>query len=333
MAEKDFTEKHLENFDDVFADLMNVLLFGGARRVAEKDLESGMPRSGFKVDGHFAEQERDAKKYWKNGEVRIAMVGFENQTREESDFVFRNIGYDGAEYRDQLRRRAEVRRENAKRKKEAKAGEAVELRQVPDFYPVLTIVLYFGERKWTGSLHLKEHLGIPEGIAPFVSDYTVNLFDIAHLSDEQVEMFQSDFRYVAQFFVTSRKRKEGQPISFSINPEHVKHVEEFIELMNAVTNSDKFSSMPRFIEDNEIRGGKSMWTILFDEAEARGEARGMAKGQVRGADMFASLLRKIEPGSCDYYRAINATQSEREELYRHYGVTDTDIASEPVVIG
>lgn len=324
MAEKDFTEKHLENFDDVFADLMNVFLFGGARRVTEEDLETGMTRSSFKVDGQFAEQERDAKKYWKNGEVRIAMVGFENQTREESDFVFRNIGYDGAEYRNQVRRRAEVRRENANRKKMAKAGEAVELRPVPDFYPVLTIVLHFGEKKWTSSLHLKEHLDIPEGLDPFVSDYTVNLFDIAHLSDEQVTMFQSDFRYVAEFFVASRKRKEGKPVTFSINPEHLKHVEEFIELMNAVTNSNKFSSIPRVTEDPKEGGGKSMWTILFDEAEAKG----VAKGEVRGENKLASLLRRIEPGSEDYYMALDENPAQREKLYLKYGVTEKDWANE-----
>lgn len=71
---------------------------------------------------------------------------------------------------------------------------------------------------------------------------------------------------MAEFFVASRKRKEGKPVTFSINPEHVKHVEEFIELMNAVTNSDRFSSLPRTIEKNE-EGGCSMWTFLLKDNE------------------------------------------------------------------
>ena len=50
MAEKDFREKRLEDFDDVFADIINVLLFNGEHRVNENDLESGMPRSGYKVE-------------------------------------------------------------------------------------------------------------------------------------------------------------------------------------------------------------------------------------------------------------------------------------------
>ena len=46
MAEKDFREKRFEDFDDVFADIINGLIFGGETRVSENDLESGMPRSG-----------------------------------------------------------------------------------------------------------------------------------------------------------------------------------------------------------------------------------------------------------------------------------------------
>ena len=33
MHERDMTEKHLEGYNDVFADIVNVLLFKGERRV------------------------------------------------------------------------------------------------------------------------------------------------------------------------------------------------------------------------------------------------------------------------------------------------------------
>ena len=38
MSEKDRTEKTLEDFDDVFADIVNVLLFNGQRLIEESDL-------------------------------------------------------------------------------------------------------------------------------------------------------------------------------------------------------------------------------------------------------------------------------------------------------
>jgi hypothetical protein len=146
----------------------------------------------------------------------------------------------------------------------------------------VTLVLYFGETHWKSSLSLKDHLKIPEGLEEYVTDYKVNLFEIAYLSEKQVSSFQSDFRFVAEYFVATRKKKEGVEPTFTIGLEHLKHVEEFIELMNAITNSDRFSRLPKLINE---RGENTMMTILFDEAEARGQARGEAIGQARGEVM------------------------------------------------
>ena len=38
MTEKDIAEKDLESYNDVFADIVNVLLFGGRRVVQEESL-------------------------------------------------------------------------------------------------------------------------------------------------------------------------------------------------------------------------------------------------------------------------------------------------------
>ena len=44
MPEKDITERHLESYNDVFADIMNVLLFDGQRRVLPDDLRDTRAR-------------------------------------------------------------------------------------------------------------------------------------------------------------------------------------------------------------------------------------------------------------------------------------------------
>ena len=314
MSEKDFQEKKFIDFDDVFADIINVLLFNGERRIHEDDLEpGGMLRSGYKIDDKFAEQERDVKKYWKNEGVCLAMLGLENQTDMDFRFIFRGIGYDGAEYREQLRRRDEIKRENTKLRHDARVrGEDVaslKLLDLPDFYPVVTIVLYFGDTHWKPSLHLKDHLNIPEGLEPYVSDYTVNLFEIAFLTDEQVAMFQSDFRYVAEYFVASRKRKEGLEPTFSITLNHLKHVEDFIDLMNAITNSNRFSELPKLIKE---RGDESMMTILFDEAEARGEQRGEERGKIN------TLISLVKDGTITEEQAAKKAKMSVADFKKTY---------------
>ena len=127
MAEKDMAEKTLEAYDDVFADIVNGLLFKGEQVVREAALMDAQPFSMYKVDGNLHEQERDVAKYW-NGlsasgvNVRIAFLGMENQTKYEKDMPLRVIGYDEAAYRAELSQK--------------------------DRYPVLTLILYFGYEKW-----------------------------------------------------------------------------------------------------------------------------------------------------------------------------------------
>ena len=63
MGSKDITEKNLEAFNDVFADIVNVLLFEGKHLMKEKDLEANTKDSMFKADGKIHELERDVSKF------------------------------------------------------------------------------------------------------------------------------------------------------------------------------------------------------------------------------------------------------------------------------
>ena len=90
MGEKDITEKTLEDYADVFADVVNVLLFNGEQRVMPEDLVDTTARSQFKADdGVLHEQERDVVKRWKHGKIVIALLGLENQTKPDANMPLR----------------------------------------------------------------------------------------------------------------------------------------------------------------------------------------------------------------------------------------------------
>ena len=145
MAEKDMTEKALEAFNDVFADIVNNLLFHGRKRLLEEELEQGRERSVYQGEKALREQERDTSKYWRKSSIRIAYIGLENETEAENDMPLRVIGYDGAAYRDQI---AYEMDEGGRRKK------------ARDRYPVVTLVLYFGYKKrWDKATTLYEAIG------------------------------------------------------------------------------------------------------------------------------------------------------------------------------
>ena len=205
MAEKDQWEKKLIDYADVFADILNVMAFGGKRVIDPQHLTDALPRSLYKADGKTHEQERDCAKYWDRRQIHIALLGLENQTGTDEDMILRTISYDGAAYRDQINR--DRKGKNRRR------------------YPVITFVLYFGyEKPWTSARTLKERFHIPEQLKPYFNDYRLNVLEVAYLSDEQVSLFQSDFRYVADYFTQMRKNQEYIPPDGIIS-----HVREFFE--------------------------------------------------------------------------------------------------------
>ena len=233
MAEKDITEKNLEALNDVFADIVNVLLFKGEQVINEKDLEADTTKSMFKADGKIHEQERDVSKFWKNGEIRISILGIENQTAQDSDMPLRVISYDGASYKQQLLDKKQKKR-----------------------YPVATLVLYFGtEEKWTKAKHLYDCFEIPEKLKPFVNDYKINVFNIAFLSPKTIAMFKSDFKIIAEYFRAKRLNQK-----YKGSKEKLKHANETLKMFSALTGDDSFEKV--YNEGNSKKGGITMCDVV-----------------------------------------------------------------------
>ena len=243
MGQKDITEKILLDYNEIFSDIINVLLFDGESVVAPETLENATPVSQYKADdSKVHEQERDVAKFWRGNNIRIALLGIENETRPERDMVFRIIGYDGAAYRSQL------------------------LDEGGERFPVITIVLYFGDRHWKAPKKISKVVEVPEKLKPYFSDYKLNVFEISWLSDERVSMFHSDFGIVADFFVNKRKDKNYRPSDKRV----IKHVDEVLKLLSVMTGDNRY-------EDILLADGKEDIKSMCDVAE-----RLVAEGRTEG---------------------------------------------------
>ena len=235
MTQKDIAEKNLEAWNDVFADIVNVLLFKGKRLMKEKDLEADTKDSIIKADGEIHEQERDVSKFWKNGEIRISILGFENQTVQDYNMPLRVISYDGASYKQELLDKKLIQK-----------------------YPVATLVLYFGiDSKWKAPKKLHDCFKIPDELKPFVSDYKINVFDIAWLSDETIDMFKSDFKFVAKYFQTKRQNKEYRPTN-----DEIVHVDSLLKMFTALTGDNYFETVYNDSNLKNKKGGVTMCDIV-----------------------------------------------------------------------
>lgn len=248
---KDITEKTLEDYNDVFADIVNGLLFGGEQVVQEDELLPVPTKSQYKADDdEIHEQERDVSKLWKDVTFTVALIGIENQTEQDSDMIFRVLGYDGASYRSQIY-----------------AGN--------ERYPVITLVLYFGyESRWNQRT-LYDRLDVPDELKEYVSDYRMNVFEIAYLEDEVIERFSSDFGIVARCFSQLRKNGKYEP-----TVEEIKHVDEVLKLMKVLTGDDRFRDTQN-TERLSRKGGSTTMIDIIGGYIAKGEAIGEARGEVK----------------------------------------------------
>lgn len=260
MGEKDITEKMLEDNNDIFADIVNVLLFKGERVVNDNSLADAVVKSQYKDNkGKLHEQERDISKYWKKGDVNIVIYGIENQTRIENRMPVRIFGYEGASYREQYNNK--------------------------NMIPVITIVLYYGtERKWNVPKNLKSLINIPEGLDEYVNDIKVNVFEIAWLTDEQISKFTSDFKIVANFFVNKRKNKDYIPDDRTT----IKHVDEILKFLAVMTGDNRYEEI---LADKE---GVSNMCDVAQRLEDRGIQKGIKQGIQKG--MQKGIQKGISQG-------------------------------------
>ena len=263
--EKDITQKTLEDYNDVFADVLNVLLFEGKRLVTPQQLVDSRTKSQYKADdSRIHEQERDNSKYWKKEHMVITLFGIENQIAAEKNMPIRIIGYDGASYRSQLIDKTQR-----------------------GMYPVVSVILYFGMTPWNYSRNLVDVFDIPEDVKPYVSDYKINVFEIAYLTSEQVNMFESDFREVADFFVQKRTKNDYVP-----SRRKLKHVDEVLKLLKVMTGDNRFEEV--YIPD-ERKKDATMCEIV-DKFINKGISQGISQGIKLGDSTGDSrrLIKSVE---------------------------------------
>ncbi len=138
--------------------------------------------------------------------------------------------------------------------------------------PVITFVLNFSEHKWSTNKTILECLDMNERIKPFVSDYRINVIDVAYLSRETINKFKSDFKIIADYFVQMRKTGEYKPMT-----DEVKHIWELLLLMGKLTDDDRFK-VEYYRDHREERMNMCEW---LDKVEAKNKREAAIKSALK----------------------------------------------------
>ena len=275
MGTKDTTQKRLEDFEDIFADISNVLLYDGEDVIKENELETVTAKDTYTVEQQIHEVERDVAKRWRHHSLHISLIGLENQTDPDYKMPLRVICYDGASYRAQL---------NAEEPKKT--------------YPVITLVLYMGtEKHWTAPKQLTDCFKYDERLSKFISNYKINVVELAWLSDEQIMKFKTEFRNFVELLRDTRLDRKPQ-----YSPIQLKHVHELLQLMRVMSGNDEYEQLLKQTTNNlkqkKLKGDeitmKKIVSLGFDEARAEARAAGLAEGEAQ--EKFATAKRMLALG-------------------------------------
>lgn len=173
--------KNYWNDNEQFADLFNAVLFEGKQVIKPEELEDvDTEESSVLEHREYAETikaSRDNIKIQKKSSVygvQFVLLGLESQEHIHYAMPMRVMGYDYGSYKKQYD-------SNAKKYKTAEGMNEDEylsrMKKTDKFIPVITIVVYYGEKPWDGAMSLHEMLNIPEEMTKYVNDYKMLLIE------------------------------------------------------------------------------------------------------------------------------------------------------------
>lgn len=265
MAQKDLTEKNLEYYPDVFADLINTLLYRGspiltASKLQPAPTETLYPGSSDSLRNQF----QDVSKYEMNDSLIKMQYTIENETKAKRKIILRKMGYEDALYRNQVEQKRS--------------------------FPVISLILYWGMAKWTPPKSTHQFFSrndIPKEAFEYIDNSRLYVFEMARLPADIRRLFQSDMRIVVDYLAD---RKNYVPTG-----QKIRHLKALLFLLRAITNDARYEEiLPALLQQEEEKGEITMCELL-DKYENLGENR-MAQliQKLLGAHREADLLKASE---------------------------------------
>ncbi|MCI8373601.1 MAG: Rpn family recombination-promoting nuclease/putative transposase [Lachnospiraceae bacterium] len=198
------------------------------------------------------------------------MYGLENQERIHYAMPMRVMGLDYAAYKKQYDSQAKKNRKHT----EIDGDEYLsKMRKTDKLSPVITVVVYYGEKPWDAAVSLHGMLDIPPRLAGLVSDYKMNLVearknDLALHNTNNIDLFQLLEIIMNQNL--SRQEAREQAIVYADSHKVDKSV---IMTVAGATNSR--------IDYNAFEKGDGRMCTLFEEIAKENENRGRQEGEAR----------------------------------------------------
>ena len=284
MGRTDTITKSYMRDPEVFADAFNCFMYDG-NQVIRPDALHELDTTGLTVlsddNGRkFGKQTyRDILKCAtakQDGNRAYMILGIENQTGINYAMPVRVMLYDSLQYMSQTEN-AGHKKEISKNKTRLSSDEYISgFRKDDKVLPVITLVVYFGNKPWDGPKSLHQMIDADDGLKEYIDDYKLKLLEPALMSDDEIGKFRSDLKSVFYFIKYSENKEKLQEI-IEGNSEFHRLKRSTAEMINEVTGSKIDMSE----EGDEI----DMCTAIREmreESRALGIEEGIEKGRNEG---------------------------------------------------
>lgn len=285
MAEKiqdlkpDTVLKNYWNNNEHFADIFNAVLFQGREVIQAETLEDvDTEESSIMEHKNYVESitaSRDNIKVCKRSAehgVELVMLGLESQECIHYAMPLRIMGYDYGTYKKQYDSNARQYKTSAGIEKEEYLSK---MKKTDKFLPVITIVIYYGEKPWDGAVSLHGMLKISEEIRQLVNDYKIKLVEARQNNLIFHNINNVDFFNMLKLILDrSLPRKQAKEKVIRYAKEH--SVDKTVIMTVAGATNCK-------IDYNELaKKGEIDMCTLFDETWEEGKAEGREEGKAEG---------------------------------------------------
>ena len=305
-----------------FADFFNAVLFDGKQVIKPKELEDlDTEESSVFEHKEYAESigaSRNTVKIRKKSTVygvEFVILGMEGQEHIHYAMPMRVMGYDYAAYQKQYV-------DNAAKYKTAKSLTEEEylskMKKDDRLVPVITVVVYYGEKPWDGAVSLHGMLHISEEMKPFVNDYRMHLVE-ARKNDLKLHNINNRDLFNLLGILLDRNGKLQETRDRAINYAREHRVEKTVIMTAAGAANCK-------IDYNKIaRKGDADMCTVFEETRREGIAEGEAKGEAKGIietgyefgiseeEILARLQKKLNISLAEAQEYVKKFGRENEE--------------------
>ncbi len=241
--------------------------------------------------------------------VNYLIIGMEPQEEIDYSLPLRNMLYDVAEYEKQA---AKIRKKVRKEHQGLTPGEYMYgFKADSKLLPVVTFVLYPGEKGWTGPTCLYDMLeftDIPANLRNLIPNYKINIISIRDIKDTSI--FQTDLRYVLEFLrnakdkVKLKKLVENEPYYQSMEEGAYDVVANYANVKKLVEIKDEYKDM---------EGRMNMCTAIREMLEDS-----KSEGRMEGIRVMIKTARKYHASDEEILEQLVTELSINEDEAREY---------------